>query len=67
MLPAFAGNSGVFVIKVDGVFAKEPVNEAMQKLQVNDEANRNVQSALSESFQELKKTADVKDYRSKFF
>jgi peptidyl-prolyl cis-trans isomerase D len=65
--PAFAGNSGVFVIKVDGVFAKEPVNEAMQKLQLNDEMNRNVQSALSESFQELKKTADIKDYRSKFF
>ncbi|MGN6341049.1 MAG: peptidylprolyl isomerase [Ginsengibacter sp.] len=65
--PAIAGNSGVFVIKVDGVFAKEPVNEAMQKLQLNDETNRNVQSALSESFQELKKTADIKDYRSKFF
>jgi peptidyl-prolyl cis-trans isomerase D len=65
--PAIAGNSGVFVIKVDGVFAKEPVNEAMQKLQLNDEANRNVQAALSESFQELKKTADIKDYRSKFF
>lgn len=65
--PAIAGNSGVFVIKVDGVFAKEPVNEAMQKLQLNDETNRNVQSALSESFQELKKTSDIKDYRSKFF
>jgi hypothetical protein len=55
------------VIKVDGVFAKEPVNEAMQKLQLNDEMNRNVQSALSESFQELRKTSDIKDYRSKFF
>jgi len=65
--PAIAGNSGVFVIKVDGVFAKEPVNEAMQKLQLNDEMNRNVQSALSESFQELRKTSDIKDYRSKFF
>ncbi|RNI36315.1 hypothetical protein EFY79_11600 [Hanamia caeni] len=65
--PAFAGNSGVFVIKVNGVFQKQPVNEAMQKLQQNDEMNRNVQAALSESFQELKKTADIKDYRSKFF
>jgi peptidyl-prolyl cis-trans isomerase D len=65
--PAFGGNSGVFVIKVDGVFAKDSVNESLQKLQLNDELNRNTQSALSESFQELRKTADIKDYRSKFF
>ena len=65
--PAFAGNSGVFVIKVNGVYPKPPVNEALQKLQMNDELNKNVQSTLSESFQELKNTADIKDYRSKFF
>ncbi len=65
--PAFAGNSGVFVIKVDGVNQKAPVNEALQKLQMNDEQNKDIQSALSESFQELKNTADITDYRSKFF
>ena len=65
--PAFAGNSGVFVIKVDGVYQKAPVNEALQKLQMNDELNKDIQSTLSESFQELKNTADIKDYRSKFF
>jgi peptidyl-prolyl cis-trans isomerase D len=65
--PAFAGNSGVFVIKVTGIYPKDSVNEALQKLQLNDELNKNVQSALSESFQELRKTADIEDYRSKFF
>jgi peptidyl-prolyl cis-trans isomerase D len=65
--PAIPGNSGVFVIKVNGVFKKDSVNEALQKLQMDDEQNKNVQAALSESFQELRKTADVEDYRSKFF
>ena len=65
--PPFAGNSGVFVIKVNGVYQKTSVNETLQKLQMNDELNKNMQSILSESFQELKNTTDIKDYRSKFF
>lgn len=65
--PPIAGNSGVFVIKVNGVYQKAPVNEALQKLQMNDELNKNIQSTLSASFQELKSTADIKDYRSRFF
>ncbi len=65
--PPFAGNSGVFVIKVNGVYPKAPVNEALQKLQMNDQLNKDIQSTLSESFQELKNTADIKDYRSRFF
>jgi len=65
--PAIDGNSGVFVIKVNGVYPKTPVNEALQKLQMNDESNKNVQSTLSASFQELKSTAEIKDYRSRFF
>ena len=52
----------MFVIKVNGVYPKAPVNEALQKLQMNDELNKNVQSTLSASFQELKNTADIKDY-----
>src|SRR5690242_4464513 len=65
--PPIAGNSGVFVIKVNGVFTKEPVNKELEKLQANDELNKNVQSTLSSSFQELKNTAEIKDYRSRFF
>ena len=65
--PAFAGNSGVFVIKVNGVYSKAPVNPELQKLQMNNELNKDVQSALSQSFEELKNTADIKDFRSKFF
>jgi len=65
--PPIAGNSGVFVIKVNGVFTKEPVNQELEKLQANDELNKNVQSTLSSSFQELKNTAEIKDYRSRFF
>jgi len=57
----------VFVIKVNGVYSKAAVNEVLQKLQMNDEHNKNVQATLSASFQELKNTADIKDYRSKFF
>jgi peptidyl-prolyl cis-trans isomerase D len=65
--PSIDGNSGVFVIKVNGVYPKTPVNEALQKLQMNDELNKNVQSTLSASFEELKSTAQIKDYRSRFF
>ncbi len=65
--PPFAGNSGVFVIKVNGVYSKEAVNEELQKLQMNNELNKEVQAALNQSFEELKNTADVEDYRSKFF
>ena len=65
--PPITGNSGVFVIKVNGVFTKEPLNKELEKLQANDELNKNVQSTLSSSFQELKNTAEIKDYRSRFF
>ncbi len=65
--PPIDGNSGVFVLKVNGVYPKAAANESLQKLQMNDELNKNVQATLSASFQELKSTADIKDYRSRFF
>jgi peptidyl-prolyl cis-trans isomerase D len=65
--PAFAGNSGVFVIKINGIYSKPPVPADLQKLQANEQANKNIQSALTESFEALRKTADIKDYRSRFF
>ena len=65
--PAFAGNSGVFVIKVNGIYTKPAIPADLQKLQANEEMNKNVQAALNESFEALRKTANIKDYRSRFF
>ncbi|MEO8719596.1 MAG: SurA N-terminal domain-containing protein [Ginsengibacter sp.] len=65
--PAFSGNSGVFVIKVNSISTKPPVSPEIQKLQQNEELNKNIQDALSQSFNSLKKIADIKDSRSRFF
>jgi peptidyl-prolyl cis-trans isomerase D len=65
--PAFSGNSGVFVIKVNSISSKAPVSPEIQKLQMNDELNKNIQNAIGQSFDALKKTADIKDNRSRFF
>ncbi|HET7115744.1 MAG TPA: SurA N-terminal domain-containing protein [Hanamia sp.] len=65
--PPFSGNSGVFVIKVNSVSPKVQVFPQLLKLQENEELNKEVQSALSQSFGALKKIANIKDNRSKFF
>lgn len=65
--PPFSGNSGVFVIKVNSVSPKVQVFPQLLKLQENEELNKDVQSALNQSFGALKKIADIKDDRSKFF
>jgi peptidyl-prolyl cis-trans isomerase D len=65
--PAFAGNTGVFVIKVNNVSSKVPVSPEIEKIQMNEELQKNIQAALGQSFQALKKTADIKDNRSRFF
>ncbi len=65
--PAFAGNTGVFVIKVNSVSSKPVVSPEIEKIQMNEELNKNIQSALGQSFQALKKIADIKDNRSRFF
>ena len=65
--PAFAGNTGVFVIKVNSVSSKPAVSPEIEKIQMNEELNKNIQSALGQSFQSLKKMADIKDNRSRFF
>jgi peptidyl-prolyl cis-trans isomerase D len=65
--PAFSGNSGVFVIKVNSVSPKTQLNPQILKLQENEELNKEVQSALGQSFGALKKMADIKDNRSRFF
>jgi peptidyl-prolyl cis-trans isomerase D len=65
--PAFAGNTGVFVIKVNSVSYKPAVSPEIEKVQMNEELNKNIQAALGQSFQALKKIADIKDNRSRFF
>ena len=65
--PAFAGNTGVFVIKVNSVSSKPAISPEIEKIQINEELNKNIQSALGQSFQALKKMADIKDNRSTFF
>lgn len=65
--PAIAGNTGVFVIKVNSVSARPPVSPEMAEQQKTAEINRALQSALGQSFTSLKKMATIKDYRSKFF
>ncbi|MEO5649153.1 MAG: SurA N-terminal domain-containing protein [Ginsengibacter sp.] len=65
--PAIAGNTGVFVIKVNSVAAKAPLSPEMLEHQKTAEINRQVQSALGQSFNALKKIAKIKDERSKFF
>lgn len=65
--PAIAGNTGVFIIKVNSISAKAPVTPEMAEQQKTAEINRALQSALGQSFTSLKKMATIKDYRSKFF
>lgn len=65
--PAFAGNTGVFVVKVNSVSSKPEVSPEIEKIQMNEELNKNIQSALGQSFQALKKIADIKDNRNRFF
>ncbi len=65
--PPIAGNTGVFVIKVNGISAKTAAPAEMVEQQRNNEESRVVQAALGQSFNSLKKMANIKDDRSKFF
>ena len=65
--PPIAGNTGVFVIKVNSVSAKAPLAPELLSQQRQQEYSRNLQSALGQSFNSLKKMTKVKDLRSKFF
>jgi peptidyl-prolyl cis-trans isomerase D len=65
--PPIAGNTGVFVIKVNSVSAKAPLSPEMLEQQKMSEIGRQIQSALGQSFNALKKIAKIKDERSKFF
>lgn len=65
--PPIAGNTGVFVIKVNGISAKPAPAAEMLNQQKASAESRNVQTALGQSFNSLKKMANIKDSRSKFF
>ena len=65
--PPIAGNTGVFVIKVNSVSAKTPPTPEMLSQQKNAEISRIQQAALGQSFTALKKKATIKDERSKVF
>jgi peptidyl-prolyl cis-trans isomerase D len=65
--PPIAGNTGVFVIKVNSISVKPPLSLEMLAQQQNAQMSQETQSALGQSFAALKKMAKIKDYRSKFF
>ncbi|MDQ2862260.1 MAG: peptidylprolyl isomerase [Bacteroidota bacterium] len=65
--PPIAGNTGVFVIKINSISTKAPTNPDTFAQQQNAQMNQEMQSALGQSFASLKKMAKVVDYRSKFF
>ena len=65
--PAFAGNTGVFVIKVNSISSKPAASPDILKLQQNEAINREIQSALGQSFNALKQISEIKDNRSRFF
>lgn len=65
--PPISGNTGVFVIKVNSLAAKsaDPMNVANQQKDQRLGQQRNAEAG--NSFNALKKLADIKDKRSKFF
>jgi peptidyl-prolyl cis-trans isomerase D len=65
--PPIAGNTGVFVIKINTISSKPAATPEMKSELKSAEMNQALQSAQGQSFDALKKMAKVKDYRSKFF
>ena len=65
--PAIEGNTGVFFIKINSVASKPQPPTTVVQQQKSMKANQAMQSAVGKSFEALKKTADIKDKRSKFF
>lgn len=64
--PAIPGNTGVFVIKVKQV-GEKPITAETFEQQQKMLHDQQVQTTLQQSFSGLRKIADIKDYRSKFY
>ena len=65
--PPIKGNTGVFVIKTNSVFKKEGLPQSILDQQKKAQINGQIQAALGQSFESLKKIAEIKDNRSTFF
>ncbi len=65
--PAIKGNTGVFVIKINNIFKKEALPESVLEQQKRAQINGQIQAALGQSFESLKKISEIKDNRSSFF
>lgn len=71
--PPIEGNTGVFVIKTNSISSKPPDPPAIAsqlsstRLSEMIQGNQQAQGVLGSSFNALKKMADIKDNRSKFF
>ncbi|CAN5824271.1 peptidylprolyl isomerase [soil metagenome] len=61
-----AGNNGVYVIKINNIFAK-PAETPEMKAQQADQRMKGLVQQLSGWFESLKNTATIKDERSKMF
>ncbi len=61
-----AGNTGVFVLKVNSIGLKTAVGLTPAQ-QISSKMMQERQSAMNQSFEALKKMAEIKDKRSKFF
>lgn len=63
--PPIEGSTGVFVIQVNSVSKKPSLPANILEQQKNAQLQNMIQSALGQSFESLKKIADIKDMRSK--
>ncbi len=65
--PPIKGNTGVFVIKTNSIFKTAGLPESVLEQQKKAQINGEIQAALGQSFESLKKIAEIKDNRSSFF
>ncbi len=65
--PPIAGNTGVFVIKVNSINSKPSDPPQIAQQQKEQRVSQQKQQESGNSFTALKKLADIKDKRSKFF
>ena len=64
--PAFAGNSGVFVMKVNSLGTK-PADSPDMVLQQKNQKQATLRSQINNWYEGLKKLADIEDNRSKLY